>query len=48
LDKRLGGPQNRSGRYGEVKILDATDTRTLTPLGRPVRSQSLYRLSYHD
>jgi hypothetical protein len=22
LDRRLGGPQSRSGRYGEVKILD--------------------------
>jgi hypothetical protein len=28
--KRLGGLQSRSGRYGEVKILDHTGTRTLT------------------
>jgi hypothetical protein len=31
LDRRLGGPQSRSGRPGEVKILDHTGTRTLTP-----------------
>jgi hypothetical protein len=43
LDRRLGGPQNRSGRRGEEKILDPTGTRTPTP--RPY-SQSLYRLSY--
>jgi hypothetical protein len=24
LDRRLGGPQSRSGRLGEVKILDPT------------------------
>jgi hypothetical protein len=32
LDRRLGAPRSRSGRYGEVKILDPTRTRTLTPL----------------
>jgi hypothetical protein len=31
LDLRLGGPQSRSGRYGEEKILDPTGTRTPTP-----------------
>jgi hypothetical protein len=31
LDRRLGGPQSRSGRYGEAKILDPTGTRTPTP-----------------
>jgi hypothetical protein len=36
-DRRLGGPQSRSGRRGDVKILDPTRTR-------PARSQSLYRL----
>jgi hypothetical protein len=41
LDRRLGGPQSRSGRCGEEKILDHTGT-----LGRPARSQSLYRLRY--
>jgi hypothetical protein len=30
LYKRLGGPQSRSGRNGEVKILDSTGTRTTT------------------
>jgi hypothetical protein len=28
---RLGGPQSRSGKYGEAKILDHTRTRTPTP-----------------
>jgi hypothetical protein len=28
---RLGGPQSRFGRYGEVKILDLTGTRTPAP-----------------
>jgi hypothetical protein len=32
LDRRLGGPQSRSGRCGEEKILDPTGTRTPTPL----------------
>jgi hypothetical protein len=27
----LGGPQSRSGRFGEEKILDPTGTRTATP-----------------
>jgi hypothetical protein len=30
LDRRLGGPLSQSGRYGEVKILDPTRTRTPT------------------
>jgi hypothetical protein len=30
-DRRLGGPQSRSGRRGEEKILDPTGTRTPTP-----------------
>jgi hypothetical protein len=30
LAKRLSGPQSRSGRYGEVKILDSTGTRIST------------------
>jgi hypothetical protein len=29
LDRRLGGPQSRSGRCGEEKILDPTGTRIL-------------------
>jgi hypothetical protein len=44
--RRLGGPQSRSGRYGEVNISYPTGIRTLAPPGRPARSQSLYRLSY--
>lgn len=30
-DRKLGGPQSRSGLYGEVKILDSTVTRTPKP-----------------
>jgi hypothetical protein len=37
LDRRLGGPQNRSGQRGEEKIFDPTGTRTPTP-------RLLYRL----
>jgi hypothetical protein len=37
LDRRLGGPQSRSGGHGEEKILDPTETRTPTP-----RSSSPY------
>jgi hypothetical protein len=45
---RLGGPQSRSGRYGEVKIFDPTGTRTPTPLVvQPVAlSTELSRLQY--
>jgi hypothetical protein len=31
LDRRLGGSQSQSGRFGEEKILDAIGTRTPTP-----------------
>jgi hypothetical protein len=31
LDRRLGGPQSRSGRLGEEKFLDPTGTRTPIP-----------------
>jgi hypothetical protein len=31
LDRRLGGPQSRSGRRGEEKILDTSGTQTPTP-----------------
>jgi hypothetical protein len=31
LDSKMGGPQSRSGRRGEEKILDPTGTRTPTP-----------------
>jgi hypothetical protein len=43
---RLGGPQSRSGLYGEVKICYPTGIRTSILPDRPARSQSLYRLSY--
>jgi hypothetical protein len=47
FNRRLGEPQSRSGRCGEVNIFYPTGTRTPTPPpGRPARSQSLYRLSY--
>jgi hypothetical protein len=26
MDRRFGGPQSRSGRFGEEKILDPTET----------------------
>jgi hypothetical protein len=40
LYRRFGGPQNRSGRYGEVKILDPTWTQTPTPrFVQPVASR---------
>jgi hypothetical protein len=39
LDRRLGGPQSRSGRYGEVKIRDPSGLE-LRPLGhQPVASR---------
>jgi hypothetical protein len=31
LDKRLGGPQSRSGKREEEKILDPTGSQTPTP-----------------
>jgi hypothetical protein len=42
--RRLGGPQNRSGRLGEEKVLNTREART--PTTRSSRSQSLYRLRY--
>jgi hypothetical protein len=43
LDRRFGGPQSRSGRRGEEKILDSTGTRTLNP-----RSSSPITTCYTD
>jgi hypothetical protein len=37
LDRRLGWPQNRSGRYAEVKILYLTGTSDITVI-QPVDS----------
>jgi hypothetical protein len=45
--RRLGGPQSRSGRCGEMKIFYPIGTQTPAPPGRPARSQSLYWLSYN-
>jgi hypothetical protein len=40
LDKRLGGPQSRSGRHREEKILDPTGTRLSGPsVIQPVASR---------
>jgi hypothetical protein len=40
LDRKLGGPQSRSGRFGEEKILDPTWTGTPTPsVVQPVASR---------
>jgi hypothetical protein len=47
LDRRLGGPQYRSGRRGGEKNL-ALPGIDLRPLRRPVRSQSLCRLRFPD
>jgi hypothetical protein len=43
LDRRLGGPQSRSGQHGEKKIFDPTGTQTPTPQSsspEPVKSKS--------
>jgi hypothetical protein len=45
LDRKLGGPQNRSGRCGE-KILSLPGLE-LQNLGGPARSQSLYQLRHY-
>jgi hypothetical protein len=46
LDRRLGGPQSRSGRREEEKILDPTGTRNSDPSVFQSVSQSLSRLRY--
>jgi hypothetical protein len=46
LDRRLSRHQSRSGRRGEEKFLILLGLE-LRPVGRPTRSQSLYRLRYH-
>jgi hypothetical protein len=47
LDRRLGGPQSRSGRGGEEK--NSQPPPGIEPYNpdRPARSSALYRLSYH-
>jgi hypothetical protein len=44
-DRRLGGPRIRSRRHGEEKFFLLMGLEP-GPLGRPARSQSLYRLHY--
>jgi hypothetical protein len=46
LDRRLGGPQSRSGRWGEEKNLALPGMEP--GRGRPARSPLLYCLSYPD
>jgi hypothetical protein len=51
LDRRLGGPQSRSGRHGEVKILGPTRTETPIPpsVVQPVaRSKVLEHYTVHS
>jgi hypothetical protein len=45
LNRRLGGPQNRSGWCGEGKILPLPEFK-IWPFGRPACIQSLHRLHY--
>jgi hypothetical protein len=46
LDRRLGGPQSRSGHGVEEKNSHLPQGIELRSSDRPARSQSLYRLSY--
>jgi hypothetical protein len=47
LDRRLGGPQTRSGRGGEeINPQPPPGIEPYKP-DRPSRSTALYRLSYH-
>jgi hypothetical protein len=48
LDRRLDGPQSRSGRRGEEKILDPTGTRTPTPAFTGHISETKNVLSCHS
>jgi hypothetical protein len=47
LDRRLGGPQSRSGRGGEEKNPQLPPGIEHYNPDRPARSPALYRLSYH-
>jgi hypothetical protein len=42
LDRRLGGPHSRSGRFGEVTLLGLE----MRPLGRSARSWTLWEMSF--
>jgi hypothetical protein len=46
LGRRLGGPQSRSGRHGEVNIFDPTGTGTPSPsVVQPVASRYIGSLN---
>jgi hypothetical protein len=47
LDRRLNGPQSRSGRCGEEKNSQPLSEIEPCNPDRPARSPALYRLSYH-
>jgi hypothetical protein len=47
LDRRLGGPQSRSGRGGEEKNSQPPQGIEPQNPNRPARSPALYRLTYH-
>jgi hypothetical protein len=42
--RKLGGPQSRSGRYGEVKIFYPTGTRTPAPHEGIISSERFYSI----
>jgi hypothetical protein len=45
LDRRLGGPQSQSGRFGEMKILDPhRDSNSDSSVVQPVASQIITRI----
>jgi hypothetical protein len=46
LYRRVGGPQSRSGKKARGKILSPLPVIEPWSPGRPVRSQTLYSLSY--
>jgi hypothetical protein len=47
VDRRLGGPQSRSGRGGEEKNSKPPPGIEPKNPDRPAHSPELYRLSYH-
>jgi hypothetical protein len=44
LDRRLGGPQNRSARRGEASGLSSQKTRPLSSIGHPLAACTLERV----
>jgi hypothetical protein len=45
LDRRLRGPQSRSGRFGEEKILDPTGIRIVQPVASRYTDYAIPALS---